>query len=379
MKIILLESIPNISKEQLNAWDNANDNQKEVIINKIISQYNNKSLKNILPAIKINFLQSGINPQINDFMQLLDNLTINLKPAHTEYFTQLHYLYLKDHIDITKPYFNNPSLYNRSLWDFSYTVRIYDLVVNRYKLKKYFKDTTEIKEKELFIPGSNNEIKPVQKGSKSTDTLYGLVTEWSKNNNPKDTDKTASNYFSLADAFKYFKIDYNNQNTVFKKILYLFKNYYNKLDINKNYSYDTYIGLLTDIVKTNTTKTLSPTQLDKIKIRDHARSFENDLQTDPELCEEGTVIYVNTLRHEDGPVDYNIVDGYFIYHNNDWHAYDPNQTSKAPVRKYQKLLSMKTISDLSDKESILIGIIKSLEILSKDVDEEDNDEADTSF
>ena len=81
MKIKLLESVPNISAEQVQQFKNSNEEEKIKIIDQIIKDYNNPDLFKIKDAIKYSCFKNGIDPKSNAFMKFIDaigNSKVNL-------------------------------------------------------------------------------------------------------------------------------------------------------------------------------------------------------------------------------------------------------------------------------------------------------------
>lgn len=76
--------------------------------------------------------------------------------------------------------FYNPSLYKREFEDFKYTVFICLVVSHSQKLQEYFSDITLIDHQELLDEEGN--IKPAGRLEKSlsTDTIHGVVEEWTR-------------------------------------------------------------------------------------------------------------------------------------------------------------------------------------------------------
>ena len=76
--------------------------------------------------------------------------------------------------------FYNPTLYKREFEDFKYTVFVCLVVAHSQKLKEYFTDVTLIDHKELLDEEGN--IKPAGRLEKSlsTDTVHGVVEEWTR-------------------------------------------------------------------------------------------------------------------------------------------------------------------------------------------------------
>lgn len=84
-------------------------------------------------------------------------------------------------------YLLNKSLYDksRSMEEFEYTVKLFEILLDDGKLSTYFKDTKDFNESDFFI---GSKIKPA--GNKNTvddfNTLYGTVELLSSGNEPDD-------------------------------------------------------------------------------------------------------------------------------------------------------------------------------------------------
>ena len=128
MKIILLESLPKILKQDILDWNKASQSEKSKMLNEIIKKYNKPELFNIRPAIKNNFYRHGINPKENPFVNFLDTLKFKPTKKQDVNFMRLGDLIVSDHIDITKDYLTKESLYDRNEKDFIYTVKLFDIV-----------------------------------------------------------------------------------------------------------------------------------------------------------------------------------------------------------------------------------------------------------
>ena len=76
-------------------------------------------------------------------------------------------------------YLTDPSLYDRSIKDFEYTVRLFEILNNEDKLKSYIKDTKVVNFNDLYDNSGN--IKPA--GDRNTadnfETLVGVIESWS--------------------------------------------------------------------------------------------------------------------------------------------------------------------------------------------------------
>lgn len=191
---ILYEAVPTITPQDIKQWDSANENIKSKLVNKLITAYGKPNLKNIRNAISTCFFQHGIDPKKNGFIELFDKIDFPLTKDHDEYFTKLNDLYISDNIDLSKKYLTLNSLYDRSIEEFLYTVRLFDIVNTPYKINKYFKNAAEIDEWELFLDDNKQIIKPVGNEGDGEDTLFGTVEAWSGENGENDVE---SNYSEL--------------------------------------------------------------------------------------------------------------------------------------------------------------------------------------
>lgn len=192
---ILLESVPIISPQQIKQWNDGNENVRSKIFSEIINQYNNSNIDEVAAGIRPCFYQHGIDPRKNGFIELFDKFNFKLDKKHIPYIKMLNNLYTSENLDLSEDYLVEPSLWNRSMNEFIYTVRLFDTVLTPYKLRKFFKNTELINKNDLFN-GSN--IKPVGKEGDGTETLFGTVESWSgqngENDIPPDYRKDGNNY-----------------------------------------------------------------------------------------------------------------------------------------------------------------------------------------
>lgn len=84
--------------------------------------------------------------------------------------------------------FKNQSLYNRSMEDFEYTVKIFNTVLDEEKLSSYFVDTSVASVEQLF--DENGNVKPAGLGGPQAgfygDTIYNTVESWAGENGEND-------------------------------------------------------------------------------------------------------------------------------------------------------------------------------------------------
>ena len=138
MKFLLLEAVPQVSQEDIDKWGKASDKQRGEIITKIIQGYGvSKDNPNWRNGFRYACYQLGVDPSKNPFIEWLDrvsnegNIYFNDK-----ILTTLVDVYTKNRVDLSKDYFLNQSLYERSPAEFEYTVNIFDTVSDPAKLSK---------------------------------------------------------------------------------------------------------------------------------------------------------------------------------------------------------------------------------------------------
>lgn len=294
MRMLLLESTPNISKREIQVWEDADDETRSNMIDVIINRYKNSekiNLKVIKDAIYNNCVQNGINPLTNDFMTLLGKIDFPLERIHNVLFNRLSELHNKENIDLTKDYLINDSLYNRSQKAFDYTVRLFDTVSTPSKLKRFFKDIDNIKITDLYKDDGAT-IKPVGSNGPnkhSTDTLYGTVEMWSGENGKNDVtdDYVKSKVLS--------KTDNDNDNPISNKV---------KMNI---------------------------TSLKALKVKYKNMTIDQIEKQEPEVKQDGTIIYARGLKHKSDGIDADkdfTANGFYIYNNGKWSKYENDITRK---------------------------------------------------
>ncbi len=76
-------------------------------------------------------------------------------------------------------YLLNPSLYDRSIAEFVYTVKAFETVLDPAKLSKFFHDTNKIDVNEFF---DGDSIKPAGSANDAdnTNTIYGVIESWAQ-------------------------------------------------------------------------------------------------------------------------------------------------------------------------------------------------------
>lgn len=348
MKIILLESLPKILKQDILDWNKAAQPEKSKMLDEIIKKYNKPELFNIRSAIKNNFYRHGINPKENPFVNFLD--TLKFKPTKKQdiNFMRLGDLIVSDHIDITKDYLTKESLYDRNENDFIYTVKLFDIVNDRSKISKYFKDTTHINESELYSDANGNEIKPVGKEGDDTDTLYGTVEFWSGENGENDTknDPLDKGGYSLNQALSQLGIKDNIDKNIISWVKTQFK--------DAQYIYNSKSNDINDYLN----------RLRKILAASNKPNFN-------EIKSNKAFISFNSIPKEERVND-NIVyvkeQGFVIWDEADNRWYKTSATEYKSDNKHieaakDRLFNEKIIEDKSDRKSIVAGILKILDSL----------------
>lgn len=363
----LLESLPQISTEDIAKWEKASDSTRNNYLNRILNEYGKPDLQNIKPAIKANFSEFGIDPNKNDFIGLLDRLTFPVTKDLNSYFLQLSKMVVTDSVDLSKDYLAEKSLYDRSLEDFIYTVRLFDTVNQRHKLAKFFKDTTNINEKALYVDGSTTEIKPVHTTDDGLDSLFGTVESWSGEDGKNDShyDEMEKGGYSLQQALQQQGVPETGTNHIVKQWL-------NKYFNQAREIYDTimsddvsYYNDLLDLILEGKGNVVSSTKL--------ARAKKNTYQTfsdiPPEAKVEGNVVFVNYKNKYNNLKKYmssqNEFNNFAVYKNGVWTPYKETVNNANIEKARNVLLNQRTIEDKSDKVSIVAGLLKVLDSFDK--------------
>lgn len=348
MKIILLESLPKILKQDILDWNKATQSEKSEMLDEIIEKYNKPELFNIRPAIKNNFYRHGINPKENPFVNFLDTLKFKPTKKQDVNFMRLGDLIVSDHIDITKDYLTKESLYDRNEKDFIYTVKLFDIVNDRSKISKYFKDTTDINESELYSDVNATEIKPVGKEGDDVDTLYGTVEFWSGENGENDinNDPLDKGGYSLNQALSQLGIKDDIDKNIISWVKQLFKSaqyIYN----SKSNDINDYLNRLHKILSAS-----NKPNFNEIKSNKAFASF-TDIPEEEKVND--NIVYVKNQ-------------GFVIWDEADNRWYRTSATNYKSNNKYieaakDRLFNEKIIEDKSDKKSIVAGILKILDSL----------------
>ena len=368
MRIILLESIPQISSDDIATWNRATEPEKAKLLPNIIKGYNNNDLFNIREAIRAHLYQNGIDPKKNTFMVLMDKVKFPITKDHAEYFRKLLDLYNSDNIDMSRDYLANKSLYERNIKDFIYTVQLFDIVNEPIKLRNFFKDTTRIKESDLYVDGTTT-IKPVGKDGDGTDTLFGTVESWGgdEGKNNASYDEMEKGGYSLTQALQQLKVPQNGYSKIIEIWLQKYWKEAVKLYEPKQSQDMQHFLKMLQFILGGEIKRLPDRELAKIKNR-YTYSTAKDIPRS--LYSDGTIVFLKEIEHTgDANIDMsdkNQINDFVIYSGNKWIKYDeylkPRSKDNANLNKaYNTLFNQKVIKDKGNKVSIVAGIIEILD------------------
>lgn len=215
--MILNESLPNITQEDIEAWNNSSNEEHKDMLPKILAKFKQDGLGNIFQKLLRNFNMFGIDPKKNPMINVLSNLEFVPQKKHAENFNHLTDLQEEGIAQLPKDFYELESLYDRPLKDFDYTVKIFELLNNRKELSKYFIDTTDVTVDKFY--DENGNIKPAGIGkTEDENTIYGMIELLAIDNEP-DTDKYS---FSAYDVLRRFGL---SEQSMFKALKKLFEKY----------------------------------------------------------------------------------------------------------------------------------------------------------
>ena len=378
---ILKEALPQINNEDIKKWSKASHSEKMQILNKLLPQYGKSDLKNIIDAILFDFDNYGIDPTKNPFIELIGKFTFPLTKKHNAYLQKLTQLRSQKSVDVSKDYLTLKSLYDRNMEDFIYTVVLFDTVNDRAKLNKFFKNTTEIKESDLFVKGTNV-IKPAGNKGDGTDTLYGTVESWSG----KDGSNNASykdDRFTLNQAFKAQGIKSSDQQR-FKLSMWIQNSFTNiTKEINLNQSdVNYYIDRINLLLKTLP----EIVRLNADKAKEIKQKFSyTSINHIPKKCRLlNNIVYCKylTIDKESNPInsymdDNNSLDDFVIYTPTGWKEYGKYVIQAKKEHSFinklkHKLLTTTCIEDIQNENIIAKGVLQLLDTMNISDDLMDN-------
>lgn len=359
----LNESIPNISDKAIDEWNRASYDRRYQMTQQIIDKYNKPGLENILPAIYDNFNYFGIDKNSNPYMKLLDELEFSPTEQQNDAFKLISKYQKSGKVDLSHDYLRWPSLYNRPLKDFEYTLNAFEIVMNRDEVSQFFNDITNI-ESSQFVDPETGDILPAGKpGDTGIDTIYGVIEQWTRDDEGRsNVPEEPTNFkYTLANALKHFKVPYTQYAKVCKNWVIQYFNmavqsYNSKINDAQYYANKVENILSLDKVKL--------TKADKDDIRDH-KQYGEIKEIPNNLKKEGTIIYLREREH--GPVPNLEVNniGYVVYHSGEWIPFDEYAVEVKQDRKTE-LLNMKTISVLNDKVQITAGILRAIDKITEE-------------
>lgn len=141
----------------------------------------------------------------NPYLKLIKKFRCNFNDQMcTNLASLVSMAYDADALDLNAKYLTNASLYNRDAEDFVYTIKVFNIVSDKSKLKSYFKNTSNIDIAHLYK--SSSSIKPAGIKDQNVDyetlqdadngervrritppekqrTIYGTIEAWSDNGN----------------------------------------------------------------------------------------------------------------------------------------------------------------------------------------------------
>nr|DAP55331.1 MAG TPA: hypothetical protein [Caudoviricetes sp.] len=360
----LNESIPNISDKAIEEWQRASYDRRYQMTEQIIDKYNKQGLKNILPAIYDNFNYFGIDKNSNPYMKLLDELEFSPTEQQNDAFKLISKYQKSGKVDLSHDYLRWPSLYNRPLKDFEYTLNAFEIVMNRDEVSQFFNDITNI-ESSQFVDPETGDILPAGKpGDTGIDTIYGVIEQWTRDDEGRsNVPEEPTNFkYTLANALKHFKVPYTQYAKVCKNWVIQYFNMAVQSYNSKVNDVQYYADKVENILSLNKVKL---TNSDKDKLLKE-KNFATPKEVPNNLKKEGTIIYLREREHSPQGPNLDVEDvGYVVYHSGDWIPFDEYAVEVKQDRKTE-LLNMRTISVLNDKVQITAGILRAIDKITEE-------------
>lgn len=146
----------------------------------------------IRPIIIDSIQRHGLNPSKNFFLDFITKLKVPFE--HSSSRPNVQYLYdsyMNKKLDLQMPVLQNPTLYNRKINDFKYTLNAFYLFSNPKKAGAYLKNTDVINVTEFLSDGTDltsDQIKPAGIGGEQGDTIFNVIEGWANDNeySPKE-------------------------------------------------------------------------------------------------------------------------------------------------------------------------------------------------
>lgn len=128
----------------------------------------------------------GLDPRKNPFLNLVT--TMNISMPTTKSLPNMEYVYAafkSKKLDMNMPVLKNPSLYQRNLKDFKYTVNAFWMMSDKKNAKKYLKNTDNVNVQEFLLDGTDvtkSTIKEAGIDGREGDTIFNVIEGWAKGN-----------------------------------------------------------------------------------------------------------------------------------------------------------------------------------------------------
>lgn len=280
---ILLEDMPSISDDMIDKWSTASDKVRGEMITEIIRGYGvNDENPNWRNAFRSSCYTFGIDPDLNPFIQFFDEFSVKRDVyADDKLLSALVEMVEKGEVvmdDGNYPeWLFDKTLYDRSLNDFVYTAKLFEIVHDPSKISKYFHDVEKITPESLYVDNDTSKgIKPA--GSietrDDTTTLFGTVESWSGEdgaNNKAPETRTVKNGKGV--SIKVPKLT--------------------RQELNR--------------IKSNSST--------------HVRVLD---QASDELKKDGTVVFADYATHKSKEVNLDDwVNSFYVWQNGQWHRFEP--------------------------------------------------------
>lgn len=375
MRFLLLEKIPEVSKDLQNHWKYANAKERREIANQIISEFGDPGLDTVKDAIIYSFDNFGIDPDENKFFSYFDKLGKCAQSRYSRNVYKLVDMVLHDEIDLGNldKHFFVPSFYDRNIEEFEFTAKAFDVFTHPEQLSKYFKDTTGMEPSLLYA--DDGTILPA--GNESTiddeNTIYGMIQSLSNGgeNDVNSNHNSDSNNYTLYDFCKKINLSIDR---VDELIPALISKYYNDTDeiYRPKKSMNDYMKLSREVINGGSSSKkskLTTKQIQKIKSQ---KSYNTVSEIPPYEEKYGNVVFVNTVRGNNDKYGRPILNmsnqrQFVAYNGSEWDIIDPDEYSIISVENEygsnvrKEFLSSKILSTLTDKIRVTADIEKFLD------------------
>lgn len=364
MRFILLEKrLPKVHPDLQKHWETGDKRKREYILDTLIKEYGNPDLNNIKPAIEKSIDDFGIDPEKNEFLNLIGDISFSLTKDHNSQFLNLNKLRHELSLDLSQKHFLNPSLYDRSELDFRRTVRLFHHISNPSTLSKYFIDTTDINAEAFYIEGTDT-IKPIGDATGDpAESILATVQSWSKDGE-NDVSSTSDKY-CIKDLLKRYKVSVTDYDNIYKTISNIldkgFENNVISAEEIDNCLYFLKSILLNDKLSVNNS------ELEQIKDNNSYIALTGEsvtgkiLDKDKSANTEGNIVWVDFRKmtvNKDNQDDASLymtpsneLNSFMIYDNGNWVKYSKETINKRK-RQLKSLLNTKFLTNISDAKKI---------------------------